>query len=100
MRPALVPMPVGAGEGAENSGGPVLRDGGPVTGPTVALVAEDTDRVDGRCGLLPVVPRLASYDELRRVIDLAASTGWPVIGVLADSEPPTHAGPRWPWRSR
>ncbi|HET8599731.1 MAG TPA: hypothetical protein VFL99_05340 [Segeticoccus sp.] len=36
------------------------------------------------CGLLIVVPRLSRYSEIRRLTDLAAATGWPVLGVLDD----------------
>ncbi|AWT46614.1 MULTISPECIES: hypothetical protein [Streptomyces] len=55
----------------------------------VALRVRALHQVDdvsdsGRYGLVPVEPALPDYAELRRVQDVLATTGWPVVGVLAD----------------
>jgi capsular polysaccharide biosynthesis protein len=62
------------------------------------LPVEGSD-VDGRWtarrqGLIVVTPNLALLSEVRRVRDLAAATGWPVLGVLGASRR-RRAGLRW-----
>lgn len=42
--------------------------------------------------LVPVIPDLASYREVRRITDLAGATGWPVLGVIGG--PPLGANRR------
>lgn len=49
----------------------------------VQLADLDDQRTTGRFGLVVVVGTLIPYSDLRRVINLVAATGWPVIGVLA-----------------
>ena len=44
-----------------------------------------------RVGLVALVPDLMPYAELRRLNDLMATTGWPLIGVLGD---PVRTGRR------
>ncbi|MGW2519714.1 hypothetical protein ACWC09_22385 [Streptomyces sp. NPDC001617] len=67
--------------------------------PTVRVRAlhQVDDVTDGaRHALVAVEPDLPQYTELRRVRNLAATTGWPVIGVLGD---PDHRRPRRRGRS-
>jgi capsular polysaccharide biosynthesis protein len=56
-----------------------------------ALSGQDSDGLAEHVGLVPVVLRFARYSELRRIDDLAAATGWPVIGVIGDP----RSAPRW-----
>jgi hypothetical protein len=49
----------------------------------VQLANLDDEPTTGLFGLVVVVGTLTPYSDLRRVIDLVAATGWPVIGVLA-----------------
>jgi capsular polysaccharide biosynthesis protein len=59
----------------------------PATEPAVRVLelSELDDETHGqRVGLVVVVPDLTPYAEVRRLNDLLATTGWPVIGVLGD----------------
>ena len=50
----------------------------------IALSDVDDETRGQRVGLVAVVPDLTPYAEVRRINDLLAITGWPVIGVLGD----------------
>ncbi|HEX3648995.1 MAG TPA: hypothetical protein VHV49_11240 [Pseudonocardiaceae bacterium] len=64
---------------------PSMRDL-PDAGTVEVLPLSDVDEfVRGqRIALVAVVPDLTPYAEVRRINDLLATTGWPVIGVLGD----------------
>ncbi len=58
----------------------------------VLAMSEVDDGTRGqRVGLVAVVPDLMPYAEVRRLNDLLATTGWPLIGVLGD---PVRVGRR------
>jgi hypothetical protein len=44
----------------------------------------DEGQAGAACGLLVVAGKLTRYGQLHRVQDIAAASGWPVLGVLAD----------------
>lgn len=57
----------------------------------VRALSDVDDEPDGRRhGMVLVIPRQTLYHEVRRVKDLVATTGWPVIGVLGDPARPTR----------
>ncbi|MFI9150176.1 hypothetical protein [Streptomyces sp. NPDC053367] len=57
------------------------------TSPRVRALHETDDVPDGaRTGLVAVEPDLPPYAELRRVHNLLAATGWPLVGVLGDPD--------------
>jgi capsular polysaccharide biosynthesis protein len=63
----------------------------PVTVHVLAMSEVDDGTRGQRVGLVAVVPDLAPYAEVRRLNDLLATTGWPLIGVLGD---PVRTGRR------
>ncbi|MDQ2750995.1 MAG: hypothetical protein M3Y44_15920 [Actinomycetota bacterium] len=52
----------------------------------VSINELDDHGPSGGCGLLVLTRNLTPYARLRRVRDIAAATGWPVIGVLDDRD--------------
>ncbi|MEU6372886.1 hypothetical protein [Streptomyces sp. NPDC046909] len=99
---SMGPMPDGNG-GQERSGlirtlttsrireATALTDGRTASRPAVAVRVRALHQVDdvsdgAHHALVAVEPDLPSHTELRRVLNLVATTGWQVIGVLGDPD--------------